>query len=644
MDEKLNNLINYLNDRTKEYDEGHPTISDEEWDNKYFELVNLERELGYTYSNSPTVHISYQVVSSLEKVEHTHKMLSLDKTKDIDDVKTFVGEEPFIAMCKMDGLTCSLRYENGTLVRAETRGNGIIGENILHNAKVIASIPKNIKYQDILEVDGEIICTYDNFESFSNIYKNPRNFASGSIRLLDSQECAKRNLTFIAWDVITGFPDMLYVDSKLEEIKKFGFTVVPYITIDDIKLLNDIPHILNSIAQSKSYPIDGIVFKFNSIKYGKSLGETAHHFKNAIAFKFYDETYSTYLKNIEWTMGRTGVLTPVAIFDGVDIDGTTVSRASLHNISVMQETLGEFPYKQEPIEVYKANMIIPQIQSAEKRNVADENTLSIPKVCPICGFPLHINDNNGIKTLICNNIDCSSKLNNRLIHFCGKKGLDIKGLSSATINKLIEQGWLNELTDIFTLKSHRDEWIKMPGFGEKSVDKILTAIEDARTNVSLSSFIASLGIPLIGNAVAQELVKHIYSYKEFREKINNHFDFSKYDGFAEAKSNALLNFNYNEADNVYQFLIINNKEKINNITSDILKGKKFAITGTLQTFKNRNMLKDYIESRQGVVVDNIKFADYLINNTINSISSKNQYAKEHNIPIITEENFLKNFS
>lgn len=639
MSEQLKSLIEYLNARTVEYDEGHPTISDSDWDKKYFELIKLENELGYTLSNSPTQNIPYEVVNALEKAEHTHKMLSLDKTKEIEDVVAFVGNKDFIAMCKMDGLTLSLRYENGRLVKAETRGNGLIGENVLHNARVVPSIPNNIPYEEVLEVEGEIICTYTDFEEFSADYKNPRNFAAGSIRLLDANECAKRKLTFVAWEVITGLDDIPELTGRFIELSKFGFITVPCVTSSPDNIAS-LPRVLVTMAQMYSFPLDGIVFKFNDVAYGRSLGETAHHFKNAIAFKFFDETYESYLREIEWTMGRTGLLTPVAIFDTIDMDGSEVSRASLHNVSVMEDLLGPKPCIGQKVEVFKANMIIPQIASSDK--TVEGKVLKYPNICPICGGETQIIDNDGVKVLMCLNPGCEGKLINRLDHFCGKKGLDIKGLSKATLEKLIAWGWVNNISDIMVLINHRSEWIQMPGFGQKSVDKILDAIEDAKFT-TLEAFISSLGIPLVGRTVSKELVKYIDTYEEFRQMVEEKFDFSVYDGFAESKTSAIWNFDFTEADKVYPYLYFKKEEKTaeSNMSCENLK---VVITGKLKQFKNRDAFKACIEEHGGKVVDSVsKNTSYLINNDTESSSTKNQSAKKLGIPILSEQEFIEKF-
>ena len=363
---EMNELVKMLNDYTKAYDEGRPQISDKEWDDLYFKLIDLEKSLGVIHPESPTNKIAFSCVSALPKVEHNHPMLSLNKTKLISDIEAFVGNKDYIAMPKMDGLTCSLLYQNGQLIRAETRGNGSIGENITHNAYVIPSIPKHIPFTEDIVIDGEIICSYDNFEKVSSDYKNPRNYAAGSIRLLDADECYNRRLTFVAWDVIKGFENYTSLSQKLTKlIETTSFRVIPFaIKMPDADISTAIDF-CKAAANKLSYPIDGIVFKYDDCDYYNSLGATDHHFRGGIAYKFYDEEYETRLLNIEWSMGRTGQICPIAVFEPIDIDGTEVSRASLHNISIMEELLGK-PYIGQKIWVIKSNQIIPQIIKAEK--------------------------------------------------------------------------------------------------------------------------------------------------------------------------------------------------------------------------------------------------------------------------------------
>lgn len=633
--EKIRELINKLNYYTKLYDEGHPAISDKEWDDLYFELVELEKQYNIYCEDSPTQKVDYQVVNELKKVTHNHPMLSLDKTKDMSDVYKFLNNQDFLSMCKMDGLTCSLRYLNGKLVSAETRGDGITGEDIYHNALVVKTIPKKINYKDELIVDGEIICTYQDFEPFSEEYVHPRNFAAGSIRLLDSSECARRNLTFIAWDVIYGFEEEKYLWNKLNKIADLGFIIVPCIQSDDW----DAKEFVQNQAKEAGYPIDGLVFKFNDIAYGKAQGATGHHLKNAIAFKFYDNSISSKLQNIEWSMGRTGVLTPVAIFDTVEIDFTLVNRASLHNVSIMHEILG-YPYKNQPIEVAKMNMIIPQIVSADKGIENNDGSLQIPAVCPVCGEPLEIIKNNDVEQLVCINPNCAGKLLNKLDHFCGKDGLDIKQLSIASLNNLMDWGYVNNFVDIFKLKDHKTEWMKKAGWSRRSVERVLSFIEDAK-NTTSEKFISAIGIPLIGKGVAKQIVNNCGNYLTFREKVNNKYSFSDIYGFGPEKEFAILNFDYTEADEVAKYL---NFVDTTHSTNNTLENISIVITGSLTNYKNRNDLVSEIEARGGKVVGSVsKKTNYLINNDITSTSGKNKTAKELNIPIITEQEFIDKF-
>lgn len=633
MENEIRELIDKLNYHTKLYDEGHPVISDSEWDAMYFHLQELESTSGIYLPDSPTQKVNYQVVNKLNKVEHNHPMLSLDKTKEIDVIKSFIGNKDYIAMAKMDGLTCSLHYIDGKLVSAETRGNGLIGEDILHNALQVKNIPNKIDYTKELIIDGEIICTYTDFKPFENEYKNPRNFASGSIRLLDSKESASRNLTFVAWDCVQGLEEIDNLKQKLLFLQLKGFTIVPYICNTDIE--KSINYIKDNTF---NYPIDGVVFKYNNCKDYNAAGRTDHHFKGGMAYKFYDEEYETYLQNIEWTMGRTGVLTPVAIFDTIDIDGTEVSRASLHNVSVMMEILGQ-PYKGQKIWVYKSNMIIPQISKAEIKPLTISEFRC--EKCPICNEPTELKNNDGVMTLYCSNSQCNGKLINRLDHFCGKKGLDIKGLSMATLEKLIEWGWVSSYIDLYKLENKSKEWKNKAGFGEKSVERILEALNNSK-NTTLDKVISAAGIPLIGATVAKDLCQYIDSYEDFRYKIETGFNFNQYPGFGEEKSNALLNFNYKELDEVvdYALTIQNKKEEKNNS----LQNKVFCITGKVHIYKNRDELKADIESRGGKVVGSMSGnVNYLVNNDINSTSSKNIAAKQFGIPIITEEQLQSMF-
>lgn len=644
--QRMEHLIKELNKATKAYDEGKPYITDAEWDAMYWELVELEAAMKTIYSDSPTQNISYEVKNKLEKREHNHKMLSLDKTKEIDGVENFVRMHDYLAMPKLDGLTLSLRYEGGRLQSAETRGDGYIGEDVTHNALTIFSIPNVIPYKEELILDGEVICKYKDFEQFEKEYKNPRNFAAGSIRLLDAKECASRRLTFVVWDIIKGFDNEKYLSTKFQLAKEQGFSVVPYLAscFDTLTIGERINH-TKLIAQQKGYPIDGVVFKFDDIEYGKSLGATAHHFNNAIAYKFYDEVYETKLKYIDWTMGRTGVLTPVAVFEPLDIDGALVERASLHNLSVMESLSGGFERKGDTLYIFKANQIIPQVNYWKHNGEYNEMThLSLPEKCPVCGGDTGIeSSDSGVKNLVCKNPNCEGKLVNKLDHFCGKKGLDIKGLSKATLEKLVSWGWVENFIDIFMLDEKIPEWTEKPGFGIKSVSNIIDAIEEKRQNIDFIDFISALGIPLMGKSVAKLLLEVCSSYDEFRDLVLDGFDFTIIHGFGDAINSAIHNYNFEQADTVRQILTFKNNEIVKNDNKS-LNNLTFVITGKLKSYKNRDELKSFIESCGGKVAASISAkTDYLINNDINSTSAKNKAAKDKGIPIISEEDFKNLF-
>lgn len=635
---KIKELVEKLNYYTKLYDEGRPEISDKEWDNMYFELQKLERESGIYLEDSPTQRVNFQVVNKLNKVEHNHPMLSLDKTKDTNEIQKFIYNNDYIAMAKMDGLTCSLKYVNGKLVSAETRGNGLVGEDILHNALQVRNIPKRIDFQDELVVDGEIICTYENFKEFESEYKNPRNFASGSIRLLDSKESSMRKLSFIAWDCIIGLEDIEKLSTKLLKLNTLGFTVVPFMAGE--YSIDDTISTIQSIAQEAGYPIDGIVYKYDIVSEYEAAGKTDHHFKGGLAYKFYDEEYETILRDVEWTMGRTGVLTPVALLEPINIDGSEVSRASLHNISIMDE-LG-IRYQDTKVMVYKANMIIPQISRVLPYEGEIASLINVPAVCPICGEPTIIKGENGVRVLYCSNPSCEGKLINRLDHFFGKKGLDAKGLSKATFEKLIDWGWVESIKDVFKLKEHKKEWEKMQGFGEKSVEKILQAIEDCKS-CSLEAVISAAGIPLIGRTVGKDLSKRFGSYSEFREAVESVFDFTSFGGYGWEMHKAISDFDYSELDYIVDnyLQIKENKKEENELK---LKDLTFCVTGKVHIWKNRDSLSALIESLGGKVTGSVsKNTNYLINNDINSTSAKNKKAQELDIPILSEEDFQKIF-
>ena len=643
----MRKLIQDLNYYTKLYDEGHPQISDQQWDEMYFQLQSLEKESGVVLADSPTAKINYQIVNSLKKVRHNHPMLSLDKTKNENDVINFLAGHDAIAMAKMDGLTCSIKYQNGILVSAETRGNGEIGEDITHNIVFCKGVPLNIPIQDEVIVDGEVICTYTDFQEFEDDYANPRNFAAGSIRLLDSKECQKRKLTFIAWDCIKGI-DRSTLSEKLLLLDQFGFIFVPYVIISESIHVHHAIVLLQKWAKDEGLPIDGIVFKYNDCAYYQSLGYTGHHFRGGLAFKFYDEEYETNLQDIEWSIGRTGQLTPVAIFDPIDDGESIVTRASLHNLNILEQLFHhQHPFIGQKIWICKQNQIIPQVVKTEKfsdkystfdeRFEHKEESLLYPKICPICGGDTYIKDD----FLYCSNPNCEGKFINRLDHFCSKKGLDIKGLSKATLEKLINWEWVNCFSDIFNLHQHRNEWYKKDGFGVKSVNNILQAIENSK-NSELWRLIAAAGIQEIGTSASRVLANYYKTWDAFRAAVNNNEDFSHLPDFGFIMNKNIHNYsqeNWEDMDKIASYMTISAAAAPD--TKKILEGKVFCITGKVNQWKNRDSLKEYIESLGGKVTGSVTSkTDYLINNDNTSTTQKNITAQKLNKPILTEENFV----
>lgn len=640
----LRELVDKLNEATIAYDKGTPIMTDKEWDDLYFELEEREKSEGIIYPDSPTQKVYFETVSKLEKVTHNHSMLSLAKTKSLDDVEKFIGREQCLLMLKLDGLTISLRYVNGELVSAETRGNGAIGEDVLHNARVISSIPKTIPTKEEVIVDGEMICDNETFQAkFADKYKNPRNYAAGAIRRLDARENKDSGLTFVAWDWINGKYGTL--SDNLGHLADWGFKVVPYIfrpTLanwwsgdqEETTLEQDIEYMKKNVK----YPIDGVVIKYDDVKYYQSLGATEHHFNGGLAYKFYDEEYETTLKYIDYDISRNGILTPVAVFEPIDIDGSTVERASLHNMSVMFDTLG-VPFEGEKIWVIKSNMIIPQITRAEIDEHKVGTQLNVK--CPVCGEIAQLKESDsGVLILYCPNEQCQGKLAQRIDYYCSKKGLDIKGLSRATIEKLIDWGYVNSIIDIYKLHMYQMRWMDQPGFGKASVFKILDAIDESREHTQLVSFISALGIPLVGRAVAKELCKHYTTWDDFREAVGG--DWSVFDGIGPEISKAINSFDFSEADEIAKIINICSVETVVANDNNNISGKIFVVTGKLSSFKNRDELKADIESLGGKVASAISAkTDYLINNDINSGSAKNVQAKKQGIPIITENDYLK---
>lgn len=642
--EVMSNLITELNNYTKAYDEGKPLISDKEWDDKYFALVKMEEENNLRLPNSPTQSIDYQVVNKLEKVKHNHPMLSLSKSKDINVLKKFIGKERVFVMLKMDGLTCSLRYVDGRLVSAESRGNGEVGELITHNVKLLPSVPKSISFHDELIVDGEIICDYNNFELWKNEYSNPRNMASGTIRLLDASESAKYNLTFVAWDVIKGFNEEKSLAKKLNIIQKYGFTCVDGFLNDndEFDFENTIEH-LKEIANKKAYPIDGVVVKYDDVDLYYSKGRNGHDFAGGKALKFYDEEYETKLRDIEWQVGRTSILAPVAVFDEVDLDGALTNKASLFNLDIIETYLNK-PYIGQNIRVARMNMVIPKIVWGDKSAPKDAQFIELPTYCPACGSKLIIKSEEGYaRNLYCSNSNCKGILLNKLDYFCGKFGLDIKGVSASTLSFLIDQEWVKSYADLFNLAQYRAQWIKKNGYSITSVDKILSALESAKS-AELWRFISAIGIPMVGISTAKEIAKRNKEWNDFYNLIINNFNFTAWDDFGPELNGAIYKYDYAPINGLVKLFNLHNSLFMENEGEFSLNGMTFCITGSLNHFANRDVMKERIEALGGKVAGSVsKKTTALINNDSTSESSKNVSAKKLGIPIMTEEEFMEKY-
>lgn len=637
-------LVTLMNKyRDAYYNDNESLVSDLEYDNMMDNLRALEENTGIVLANSPTRTVGYEVKSSLTKVTHDHPMLSLDKTKDIGAISKFLHGKATIVMAKMDGLTCSIKYVDGKLVSAETRGDGVIGEDITHNISVVRNVPLTIPVGGTVVVDGEIIISKTDFSEIREIfvdnkgkkYKNSRNLAAGSVRQLNSAECAKRRTQFVAWKPIRGL-DCKYLTEGLMYLSEIGFNVVPsrFIASPTKENCQAASDDIEQIAKEKDFPIDGCVFGFDNLEYGESLGMTSHHLRSQIAFKFYDELFDTVVRGIDWTMGKTGVLTPTAIFDTVEIDGTDVSRASLHNLTIMSQLNVR---KNCTARVFKANMIIPQIDSTDDDG---EEDFVIPDRCPICGGPtIRVKDNDS-EMLKCDNSNCSGKLLGKLCTFVSKQGMDIDGLGEQTLAQFIDLGYLREFSDIYQLKNVQSHLMTLPGFGKSSIEKMLTSIEKSR-NVTLERLLASVSIDGVGLDTAKKISKKFNGdLTQFLNAINSRFDFSSLDGFGE-RSNELIykwfDNNMEQFLNVCQNVTI--KQEVKTVVTDTsspINGRTFCITGTFE-YPRKDIQKE-IESCGGIFVSGVtKKTDVLF--VGDNAGSKLKKAEELGILVIPEEHF-----
>lgn len=643
----MNGLVSVLNEASIAYYSGNPIMSDEDFDARLSDLKQLEEETGFVYSNSPTINVGVKILTELKEVEHSVPMLSLDKCHNVDDIAKFSNGKELIASIKLDGMSCRLTYENGILVRGESRGNGHIGNDITEHVKRFKNVPLKINKTSTYIIDGEAVIDDNDFSELNkyNEFKNSRNLTAGSLSVLDTSLVAKRKIQFIAWDVVDGY-DSNSLKDNLTEAELLGFDIVSFWAINNFghdKLQSCVDFVYD-FAHDDGMPCDGVVFKFNDIEYGKSLGATSHHFRNGIAYKAKDDGYETELISIDWTLGKTGQITPTAVFKSVEIYNTIVERASLHNISVMTELLGEEPHIGQSITVTKCNMIIPQVVKADKSYCGIQDLiLDIPTTCPVCGGKTEIKQDNDSKVLVCTNDNCKGKLLGKLAHFVSKNAMNIDGLSEATLEKFIEFGWISSFEDIYNLKHYFSEMIRMDGFGEKSVKNLIDAIH-ASKNTTLDRFVYALCIPLIGRSASKTISKYFNGDFErfYKECCMNQFNFNVLDDFGDSMNESINNYiekNVVMIGELSKYMAFEKKESVS--VSNSLAGKTFCITGALGYFANRDEVKEKIESLGGKVVNSVSYKlDFLVCNEESS-SSKYKKAKELDIEIINEEELIK---
>lgn len=641
-------LIKELNKASEAYyNTGHPIMSDYDFDKKIDMLKKWEEESGIVMADSPTHKIGYIVSDELKEVTHNHPMLSLDKTKSASELADFVGNNECILSVKCDGLTTSLRYANDKLVSAETRGNGLKGFDCLQNVLTMNNVPKEIPYKDNLIIDGESIVGWDTFRRIndsildeSKKYKHPRNLASGSLGLLDSKEAASRNMRFVAWRVIKGF-EHKSVYSDLKRAESNGFEVVPmwfYSNKLGKEMLSIMLDQLKEKAESENIPYDGAVMAVDDYSLAESMGRTDKFFRHSISYKYEDDLFDTVLTDIEWNTSKTGLINPVAIFKPVDLNGAVTTRATLHNITYIKDMMLGIG---DRIRIYRSNMVIPKVHES----IDKSGHFKIPSRCPACGAPTKIAKENDSETLYCTNENCKGRLLGKLSHAASRNALDIDGLSEATIKKFIELGWLDSIESFFHLSDHKSEISHLSGFGKKSTEKLLAAIESCR-HTTLDRFLYALSIPMVGKTVSKQISDLCDgNFEKLCTLITLHGAsyFNCLDGVGDSITSSLNSFwnaNQNKVINVSKNFVFEENQPTE--TTSELSGKTFCVTGSLKHFSNRDELKQRIKDMGGKVSDSVTSkTSFLINNDSKSTSGKNKKAHELNIPIITEEQFLE---
>lgn len=636
------------------YNTGQPIMSDYEFDQKLEELRQWEEEMGIVLSNSPTHNVGATVLDNIKEVTHKTPMLSLEKCHSTEEIIKFANNHNLVASVKLDGLTVRLTYKNGNLVLAESRGNGVVGSDVTEHVKQFTNVPLHINKEGTYIIDGEALIKLDDFAEINKNgeYKNSRNLAAGTLSSLDTSVVKDRKLSWYAWEVVEGAKESKSFTFSLIEAEELGLDVVPNVNLGYSEM--DIEEVIEyCFDKAKEYnlPQDGVVFKFDDVEYGKSLGNTSHHFRNGIAYKVFNDSVETILKDIEWSCGKTGILTPVAIFNTVDIDGSEVSRASLHNISIMEEIMDN-PWIGQKIGIYKANLIIPAVRWAEQLDYDNQNSsnkqfLDIPSVCPICGASTRIIKDNDSEVLYCTNEDCKGRLLGKLTHAVSKSALNISGLSESTLDRLIKFGWVTSIKDIYHLSDYKNHMIVLDGFGKRSIEKLLNSIEESR-NTNLERFLYALSIPLLGKSASKMIAEAVdCDFDTFIDEMTiKGAEYFRYlPGIGDTLINSLNTYwkeHYSEIIQLANEFIFYKPNIILDETPKTLQGKTFVVTGSVNHYKNRDELKSDIVVHGGTVVGSVSSkTSYLINNDLNSTSSKNQKAKSLNIPIISEEDFLK---
>lgn len=644
----MRQLVNKLNHyRDQYYNNNISEIEDSEYDKLFDELKNLEKEEGIVYSDSPTQTVGYQVQSKLKKVTHSHPMLSLAKSTDLNEIEKFINGKFVIFMLKCDGLTCSIHYKDGKLISAETRGDGTVGEDITNNIKMVSNVPLTIPVKGSVTVDGEIIVKWDVFKKMNEgilegeDFSHPRNYASGSIRQLDTKITKDRQLSFIAWKLIEAPLFSKHFKENLSLITAMGFEVVPWRMYKDTSI-EKLPEIFSlmyyGVAKEHNIPVDGLVLAYDDIEYGESLGATAHHLNSQFAWKREMENVETILRDVEWNVGKSGMVAPTAVFDPIDLGGAITTRATLHNVSIIKGLklgIGD------RITVARMNEVIPKVTS----NITQSDNLKIPTVCLCCGDKLeHRVSDSGAETLWCVNPNCPEKMLSKFVQFVSKPAMNIDGLSEATLKRFIDAGYITRFADIYHLSNFKREIVKMEGFGAKSYEKLIDSIEKSR-NVKLENYLVALSIPNIGKSAAKTISKYFNGeYSKLVEALRNNFDFTQLDDFGEIMNQSLYNWwkkETNLEDNLVAELHFIVEEKKEVAQNDFINGKTFCVTGKFENY-TRNELEKIITDRGGKLSGSVsKKTDYLLTNEADSGSSKAKKAAELGTPIMSEKEFLE---